>query len=136
MRFHLSPKARRTLRRVVPFGVIWFLLAQVFLISDYAAAGGFSNVPDSAIKVDAGIYVYASLAVAAVGCFVGAIELLYLNRRLVTRSLGTKLVAKTLFYLVLLTGVILVTFPHRGGDGDGHRPGGRARLGAPRRVPT
>ena len=111
MRFHLSPNARRTLRRVVPFGVIWFLLAQVFLISDYAAAGGFSNVPDSAIKVDAGIYVYASLAVAAVGCLVGAVELLYLNRRLATRSLGTKLVAKTLFYLVLLTGVILVTFP-------------------------
>ena len=107
----LSPKVRRNVLRIIPFGIIWFLLAQVFLISDYAAAGGFSNVPDSAIQLDAEIYLFATLAVAAVGCLVGAIELLYLNRRLATLSLGTKLIAKTLFYTFLLSGVMLITFP-------------------------
>ncbi|GAB5537833.1 MAG: hypothetical protein Rubg2KO_40820 [Rubricoccaceae bacterium] len=112
MRFHLSPKARRTLRRIVPFGVIWFVLAQVFAISDYAAGGGVVAPPDgSAIEVDAGVRLFANLAVAAVGCLVGAVELLFLNRRLAARSLGTKLVAKTLFYVVFLTGVVVVTYP-------------------------
>ena len=39
----------------------------------------------------------------------GAIELLYLNRRLATLSLGAKLIAKTLFYTVLLIGVMLIS---------------------------
>jgi adenylate cyclase len=46
-----------------------------------------------------------------VGCLVGAVELLYLNRRLTAFSLGAKLLGKTLFYAVLLTAVILITFP-------------------------
>ncbi len=112
MRFHLSPTVRRALRRVVPFGVIWFVLAQVFAISDYAAGGGAVATTDgSAIEVDAGVRLFANLAVAVVGCLVGAVELLFLNRRLAARSLGTKLVAKTLFYTIFLTGVVVVTFP-------------------------
>ncbi|MEM6325623.1 MAG: adenylate/guanylate cyclase domain-containing protein [Bacteroidota bacterium] len=108
----MSPAVRRALRRVVPFGVIWFVLAQVFAISDYAAGGGAVAAADgSDIEVDAGVRLFANLAVAVVGCLVGAVELLFLNRRLASRSLGTKLVAKTLFYVVFLTGVVVVTFP-------------------------
>lgn len=107
----LSPRTRRNALRILPFGVIWLLMAQVFLISDYAAAGSFENVPDTAIVVDPGIYLFASLAVALVGCLVGAVELLYLNRRFQARSLAAKLVGKTLFYGLMLTGVIVVTFP-------------------------
>ncbi|NNF28062.1 MAG: adenylate/guanylate cyclase domain-containing protein [Gemmatimonadetes bacterium] len=86
-------------------------MAQVFLVSDYAATGSFSEVPETAIALDPGIYLFASLAVALVGCMIGAIELLYLNRRFAARTLATKLVGKTLIYAALLTGVILVTFP-------------------------
>ena len=112
MPLHMSPAVRRTLRRVVPFGVIWFVLAQVFAISDYAASGGAVATTDgSAIEVDAVVRLFANLAVAVVGCLVGAVELLFLNRRLAARSLGTKLVAKTLFYSIFLTGVVVVTFP-------------------------
>lgn len=107
----LSPRARRNLLRIIPFGVIWFLLAQVFLISDWAATGSFAEVPETAIELDARIYLYASLAVALVGFLVGAVELLFLNQRFANHGLATKLVGKTLFYAALLTGVILVTFP-------------------------
>ena len=107
----LSPKARRNLLRILPFGVIWFLLFQVILVSDYAASGGFENVPDTTIKLDPGIYLFGSLAVAALGCVVGAVDLLYLNRRLSTLSLGAKLLVKTLVYAALLTAVTVITFP-------------------------
>lgn len=106
-----SPRTRRNLLRILPFGVIWFALAHVFLVSDYAAAGSFENVPESAIVLDPAIYVFAILAVTAVGLLVGAIELLYLNRRFASRSLSEKLIGKTLFYGVFLAGVVLVTFP-------------------------
>lgn len=111
MRSRLSPKTRRNLTRILPFGVIWLLLAQVFLISDYGAAGGFANVPETAIELDPGIYLFASLAVAVVGLLVGSVELLYLNRLFTARSLSEKIIGKTVFYMVLLTGVILATYP-------------------------
>ncbi|MEQ9569385.1 MAG: adenylate/guanylate cyclase domain-containing protein [Longimicrobiales bacterium] len=107
----LSPRTRRTLLRIAPFGVIWFLLAQVFLISDFAATGSFADVPDSAIALNPAIYVFASLAVTLVGLLVGAVELLFLDRRLARFGLAAKLVSKTGFYIVLLTGVMVVTFP-------------------------
>jgi len=42
---------------------------------------------------------------------VGAVEVLYLNRLFATRSFREKIIGKTVFYLVLLAGVILVTYP-------------------------
>ena len=111
MRPRLSPKTRRNILRIIPFGVIWLLMDHVFLISNYAAAGSLSAVSHEAIQLDAGIYVFASLAVAAVGCLVGVVELLFLNRAFATRSLGVKLVGKTLFYVAFLTGVVVVLYP-------------------------
>ncbi len=107
----LSPRTRRTLLRIVPFGVIWFLFAQIFLISDFAATESFADVPDTAIVLTPAIYAFATLAVTVVGLLVGAVELLFLNRRLSRYSLTTKLVAKTAFYVVLFGVVMLVTFP-------------------------
>ena len=111
MQLRLTPKTRRNILRIVPFGVIWLLMDHVFLISNYAAAGSLSAVSHEAIQLDAGIYVFASLAVAAVGCLVGVVELLFLNRAFATRSLGAKLVGKTLFYVAFLTGVVVVLYP-------------------------
>ena len=107
----LSHRTRRNLSRLAPFALIWFLLAQVFLISDYAAAGSFADVPESAIVLTPTVYVFAILAVTTLGLLVGAIELFFLNRRLADRSLGAKLLLKTGFYILLLGGVMMVTFP-------------------------
>ena len=87
------------------------MMAQVFLISDYAAAGGADNVTDGAIIVDPEIYIFATLTVGLVGLLVGAVELLFLNRRLASLSLGAKLVSKTLFYMALLSAVMLILYP-------------------------
>ena len=112
MRFSLTPRTRRTLRRIAPFGVLWFVVDLVFTVSNYAAGGG-AAVPagGAAIEIDLGIRAFASLAVIVVGCLVGVVEVLFLNRRLAARSLGVKLVAKTLFYVAFLTVVVVITYP-------------------------
>lgn len=107
----LSPRARRNSIRIIPFGVIWLALAQVFLISDYAATGSWSDVPDTAIVLDPTIYVFATVAVTLVGLLVGAVEVLLLDDLFASRSLSEKLIGKTLFYAALLTLVMVVTFP-------------------------
>lgn len=107
----LSPHARRNVLRILPFGVIWFAFSLVFLISDYTAVGDFDSLPATAIRPDLGIYLFASLAVTAVGLLVGTVELVFLNKRLAQKSLTQKIVYKLAFYAALLFGVILITFP-------------------------
>ncbi len=107
----LSPKTKRNILRILPFGVIWFLFSQIFLISDYTAVGNFSDVPDTAIKLDAGIYLFSILAVTMLGLLVGSIELVYLNDRFVKKSLSQKIIYKTLCYALLLFAVTVITFP-------------------------
>ena len=107
----LSPKARRNVFRILPFGIIWFAFSVVFLVVDYAAVSDQSNIPESAIRLDAGVFFFALLAVTAVGLLVGAIEVVYLHDRFAHRSLTQKLVYKTLFYVLLLSTAIVVAFP-------------------------
>ncbi len=97
--------------RILPFGIIWFLFSQIFLISDYTAVGDLNDIPDTAIKLDLGIYFFATLAVSVLGLLVGAIELVYLNNRFAQKSFIQKIVYKTLFYGLLLFCVMVVFFP-------------------------
>ncbi len=107
----LSPKTKRNIARILPFGVIWFLFSQIFFISDYAAVGDMDNLPETAIRLEPGIYFFAAIAVTVLGLVIGAIELTYLNRRLSTTSLAWTIVFKTLFYTTLILIVIIITFP-------------------------
>lgn len=107
----LSPRARRNLVRILPFGLIWFVFSQVFLISDYAAVGDLNDIPDTAIRLDFGVYFFASLAVTLVGLLVGTIELVYLHDRFSDKSLSRKIVYKLAFYSLLMLAITVVTFP-------------------------
>ncbi len=82
----LAPKTRRNIVRILPFGIIWFIFSHIFIISDYAAVGNFNDVPDTAIKIDLAIYIFASLAVSIVGLLVGTVEVIYLNNRFAQQS--------------------------------------------------
>ncbi|NNM04311.1 MAG: adenylate/guanylate cyclase domain-containing protein [Gemmatimonadetes bacterium] len=86
-------------------------MSQVLLVSDYAATSGFANIAETDIELSLPIYLFASLATTVVGFTVGAVEVLYLNRLFATRSFSEKIIGKTAFYLVLMAGVILVTYP-------------------------
>jgi len=86
-------------------------MAQVFLISDWAAIGEGGITPDSAVELTPGIYLFATSLIVVIGLLVGVIELLFLNRLLATFSLSAKLALKTAFYLAFLIAIMLVTFP-------------------------
>lgn len=107
----LSYKTRRNIQRILPFGLIWLFLGWVFLIVEYAASGNSSCFPETAIHLNLPIFIFASLAVMAVGLLIGTIELFYLNPLFVKKSFSKKLLYKGLVYAVFLFIVILITFP-------------------------
>ena len=107
----LSPKARRNISRIFPFGLIWLVSGWVFTIVEWAVIGGPDNLPSTVIHMDLQIFIFSSLAIMAVGLLVGTIELVYLNDVLAKKSLAKKILYKLLIYILFFFAIILITFP-------------------------
>jgi adenylate cyclase len=106
----ISPKSKRNIQRIIPFGLIWLFLGWIFLFIEMAAMGGWDNTPDSAVKVDWNVFIFASVAVFFVGAIIGIVELVYLNRRFANQSFGRKILYKFLVYAVFLSVIIFIGY--------------------------
>ncbi|MCB0595110.1 MAG: adenylate/guanylate cyclase domain-containing protein [Lewinellaceae bacterium] len=107
----LSPKTKRNLYRILPFGIIWLLSGWVFLIVENAAAVSAERLPSTVIQVDFKIFIFSSLAIAGVGLLVGTIELVYLHDAFAKKSFTKKILYKLLIYTLALSLIILITYP-------------------------
>ncbi len=106
----LSPKVKRDITRIIPFGLIWLVSGIIFLIVENAAIGDL-DYPSSAIKIDLGIFIFSSLAITCVGLLVGVIELFYLNKVFAKKSFTKKILYKFIVYIFILFLVTIITFP-------------------------
>ncbi|NNL08154.1 MAG: adenylate/guanylate cyclase domain-containing protein [Croceitalea sp.] len=107
----LTYKTKRNIARILPFGIIWLVFGWVFLLIEHAALDGSNYFPTTAIQLDFRVFMFASLAVTLVGLSVGAIELLFLNKRFTSKTLLQKIIYKLLFYICFLFLVMLIAFP-------------------------
>ncbi|MBL1214807.1 MAG: adenylate/guanylate cyclase domain-containing protein [Ignavibacteriae bacterium] len=106
----LSPKTKRNISRIIPFGIIWLVSGLVFLIVEYTAAG-VSNSSSTRIEMNFAVFIFSSLAITAVGLLVGTVELLWINKLFSKKSFTKKIIYKTLFYTLILFVITLITFP-------------------------
>jgi adenylate cyclase len=107
----LSPKTKRNISRILPFGVIWLVLGWINLFSQEAAKQNQNVNPSGAIEVTPEVFVFASIAVTTVGLLVGAIEVVWLDNLFSKKSFSRKISYKVIFYTIFLLAVILITFP-------------------------
>jgi adenylate cyclase len=108
----LSPKIKRNISRIIPFGLIWLISGLVFLIVEKAATGSSSSGHSSAgIEINLEIFIFSSLAITCVGLFVGTIELLYINKLFAKKSFSKKIIYKVIIYSCFLFLIILITYP-------------------------
>ncbi len=107
----LTPKTKRNISRIVPFGVIWLFLGWFILFVQETATQGENINPTSTITLTPIVFVFASLAVTIVGLVVGSIEVLWLGNLFGKKSFSLKIAYKVVFYSLFLFGVILITYP-------------------------
>ena len=107
----LSPKTKRNISRIVPFGVIWLVLGWINLFSQESVKQGQNLDISGAINITPEVFVFASLAVTAVGLLVGATEVLWLGKLFSKKSFSKKIAYKVIFYTLFLLVVIFITFP-------------------------
>jgi len=110
----LSPKTKRNISRIIPFGVIWLVLGWVNLFSQeavLAAALGEDLNQSAVIRMTPTVFLFASIAIIVVGSLVGTIEVVWLGNMFSKKSLLRKIAYKLVFYTIFLLLVILITYP-------------------------
>jgi adenylate cyclase len=107
----LSPKFKRYLTQILPFGVIWFLFAIIFLLIEFAATKDYEYTPKGVIDINFKIFVFAIIAVIFVGLIIGTIEVVFLNRLFAKSSFLKTIIGKLIIYSVFLFMIISVMFP-------------------------
>ena len=118
----LSPRAKRNISRIIPFGVIWLVVGWYDLFIDAVATGNQNLRPSTDITLTFEVFVFASIAVTIVGLVVGTIEVLWLGNLFVNRPFWQKIIYKTGFYAFFLIIVILTTYPIAAGIELGTSP--------------
>jgi adenylate cyclase len=106
----LSPKAKRNISRIIPFGLIWFFTQLVFFIVEKAAIGD-SESPSSAIDIDFEIFIFGMFVITCLGLLVGAIEIFCMDKAFAKLSFSKKIFYKIIIYLLMLFVVTIITFP-------------------------
>lgn len=107
----LSPKLKRNITRILPFGIIWLLFGFIFITVEHAATKNFGYSPAGVIKMNYKIFIFAIVAVTIVGLFIGIIELLFLNRYFSKSSFVTTILGKIIIYSLFLFLIICLTYP-------------------------
>ncbi len=107
----ISPKAKRNISRIIPFGIIWLLSGWITDITELGATRNQNFNPDTDISLTIPVLIFASLANVLVGLIIGVLEVIYLEKRFSNRSLGAKFFYKFFIYLTLFIVIIVLFYP-------------------------
>lgn len=107
----LSPKTRRNIARIIPFGVIWLLTGWVFILVEGAAMGTMAPDSPTIIALNIRVFVFASIAVAIVGLLVGFVEMVFLENIFRNKSFLQKITYKFGLYTLLMLAIIAIAYP-------------------------
>lgn len=110
MNYHLSPKIKRNISRILPFGFIWLIIGCVFLFYDYSLTGYQNINPETDITLTIPVFIFALSAIFTVGLIIGTMEMVVFEKRFKGYSLLAKISSKLFIYLGLLLVIILITY--------------------------
>jgi len=97
----LSPKTKRNISRIIPFGIIWFAFGFVYALIEKGILGELDYHPSTGIPYKFEVSLLFSLSYAALGLVIGTIEILYLNNKFINKSFGQKILYKILIYVLM-----------------------------------
>ena len=108
----ITPKFRRNVLEIIPFGIIWLIIGWVTLWTEYAVISTMDpqDVTEAAIVINPRIVLFASISVFFTGCMVGFLEVTLINRYFIKSSFPKKIISKFLIYGVLMFIMIFILY--------------------------
>jgi len=106
-----TPKFKRTVSRILPFGAIWLATSLIFLINDITLTRYQNLNPSTDITLSLPVIIFGELAMGMVGLLVGTFEVVILEKRFRNYSLLRRVIYKLGVYLFLMLGLIAILYP-------------------------
>lgn len=99
----LSPKVKRNVLRIIPFGVIWLIFSVVYSLVERGILANLTAYPATGNPYNfSRSIVITALTTLLSGLLIGTIEILYLSRLFVRKSFSKKLLYKTMIYAAII----------------------------------
>lgn len=104
----LSPKTKRSISRIIPFGIIWFIFSIVYSLLEKGILGDLNNYPSTGNPYNFNSNIFITPITALItGLLIGTVEILYLNKLFIQKSFTQKIVYKTVIYLAIIISFLL-----------------------------
>ncbi len=103
----LSPKNKRYLLRMIPFGLIPFVFSATYSFLEKGILGDHPFYPSTGNPYEFNLIIPAVMSMVT-GLLIGSLEVTYLNKWFQNRSFLKKIFFKTIFYFVLISLAILI----------------------------
>ena len=105
----LSPKAKRNISRIIPFGLIWLIFGIIYSLLERGLLGELHNYPSTGNPYSFSSTIFVTAATALVlGLMIGAIEVLYFYKLFHQNSFVQKIFYKTIIYLAIIISFLLI----------------------------
>ena len=93
----ISPKTKRNISRIIPFGIIWLLFSIVYTQLEKGLLGNMDYYPATGNPYDFNSTIWITPITAFLtGIGIGTIEILYLSKLFAQKSFGKKLLYKSI----------------------------------------
>ena len=106
----LSPKIKRNILRIIPFGALWLIFGTIYLILEKGLIGDLDYYPSTGNPYEfGGGYILVTLIfITITGLAVGSFEILYLNKLFNKKSFSKKILYKSMIYVVIIITFLLI----------------------------
>jgi adenylate cyclase len=105
----LSPKIRRDITRIIPFGVLWFVFSLVYVVLEKSLLGDLDHYPLTGVTYNfARNFVTIPVAGLVMGFLNGILEISYFSKRFMKTSFSKKVLFKSVVYLVIIISFLIV----------------------------
>ena len=106
----MSPKTKRYILRIIPFGMIWFIFGIIYLLLEKGLLGDSQFYPSTGNPYEfKGNFIVITIFTTLLGLLAGTFETLYINKLFAKNSFGVKLLKKTIIYVLIIITFLLTT---------------------------
>ena len=105
----LSPKNRRNVARVIPYGVLWFVFTLIYCVMEKGILGDLDHYPSTGNPYKFATNIFAIPAAGLMmGLLTGILEIGYFSKWFIKKSFTGKILSKSLLYLIIVVVFLFV----------------------------
>lgn len=105
----LSPKNSRNIKRVIPYGVIWFIFSLIYAVLERGILGHLDSYPSTGVKYNFYSHLITfPIAGLVMGLLTGILEIGYLGKWFIKMCFSKKILFKSLIYLIIVIAFLII----------------------------